>query len=179
MFSICVHRHKQNGSPEPLWIRSNTSTMLILQLQPQVMKNKAGTVLWKAYSPDLSGLWCFPLSLPLYLSCPDVMLITVLFFTALFSLLLLLCNAYNASEAMVALRFSVCFPHEFYDGFFFLNVLNSSWAFIWKEIRGECWPYVSIPVWPSPTAWMKKRIWKKKRNLSRNQNLTPLLWSGN
>lgn len=136
--------------------------MLILQLQPQVMKNKAGTVLWKAYSPDLSGLWCFPLSLPLYLSCPDVMLITVLFFTALFSLLLLLCNAYNASEAMVALRFSVCFPHEFYDGFFFLNVLNSSWAFIWKEIRGECWPYVSIPVWPSPTAWMKKRIWKKK-----------------
>lgn len=70
------------------------------------------------------------------------------------------------------------FFHEFYDGFFLLNALNSSGAFIWKEIRGMCWPYVSIPVQPPPTAWMKKRIWRKW-NHSRTQNLTPSLWSGN
>lgn len=95
--------------------------MFMLQLQPQVLKRKAGTVLWKASSPGLSGLWCFPLSLPLYFSCPDVMLITILFFTASFSLLLL-CNAYNASETTIALRFSVwlfCF-------FFF-----SPWVLWW------------------------------------------------
>lgn len=50
---------------------------------------------------------------PLYFSCPDVMLITVLFFSASFSLLLL-CNAYNASETMIALRFSVCLVYLFF-----------------------------------------------------------------
>lgn len=55
------------------------------------------------------GLGCFLLSLPLHLSCPDVQLIVSLFLTAPFSLLLLLGHAFNASEAMTALRFSVWF----------------------------------------------------------------------
>jgi len=54
VFSVCEHRHKLNGYPELLWVMSNTSTMLMLQLQPQVLKSKAGTILWKASSP---GLW--------------------------------------------------------------------------------------------------------------------------
>lgn len=63
-FSVCEHRHKLNGSPELLWVRSNTSTMLMLQEQPQLLKSKAGTILWKVSSLNLSVLWCFPLSLP-------------------------------------------------------------------------------------------------------------------
>lgn len=133
VFCVCERRHKLNGSPALLWVKSNKSSVLMLQPQPQVSKSQAGTTAREASSPDLSGLWCFPRSLPLYLSCPDVMSVTGLFFTAL-------CNA---SGTVVALRVFVIF-HEFYDGFFLLNAYNSLGSFTWREMRGTQWPYMSI-----------------------------------
>lgn len=40
---------------------------------------------------------------------------------------------------------------------FLLNALNSSDAFIWKEIRSMRWPYVYKPVQPSPTKYTWER----------------------
>jgi len=114
----------------------------------------------KTASPRLSGLWCFPLFLPLCFSCPAVMLITVLSFTVLFSLPLLLGSACNASEADCFEIFCVGFFFFFlllYVDCFLLNALNSSDAFIWKEIRSMRWPYVYKPVQPSPTKYTWER----------------------
>lgn len=126
------------------------------------MKSKAGALLEKTASPKESRLWCFHLFLPLCFSCPAVMLITVLSFTVLFLPPLPAAGSVCSASETDCLEIFCCFffPFSFFLLFyvdcFLLNALNSSDAFVWKEIRSMWWPYVYKPVQPSPT----KYAWK-------------------
>lgn len=132
----------------------------------------------KTASPRLSGLWCFPLFLPLCFSCPAVMLITVLSSTVLFSLPLLLGSACNASEAD-------CFE-IFCVGFSFFFSVTLCWLFplkcfkffrcLYMKRNKEHAMTLCVQTCPAITykVYLRKRIWRKW-DLSRTQNLTPLL----